>query len=380
MTGLYVHVPFCVRKCLYCDFYSVKTCPDRSAHREKTDQTGYLTALGHELARLPDDFRPHTIFIGGGTPTELSETNLQRLLDRIQTHVPLDAVREWTCELNPRTLTAPKARRLKEAGVNRVSLGVQSFDPTHLKFLGRQHGPDDVHTGYALLRETGFRNISLDIMYAIPGSDKETTRSDMEQLIALCPEHVSCYGLIYEEGTPLMTMKRKGLVTEVDVETERAQYNLIRAMLKTAGYDHYELSNFALPGRTCLHNRLYWEGGAYIGCGPAAHSHWHGRRYANVPDLQRYISAMTNGDSAVEFEETLDPEAKARETLVMGLRLLEGVHRDMFHAATGYDYRSLAGAQIDQLIAIGMLEEINDTLRLTERALFVSDGVFAELV
>lgn len=380
MTGLYVHVPFCLRKCLYCDFYSVETCPDRSTQPEQADQTGYLTALEHELRRLPDNFQPDTIFVGGGTPTELSETNVQRLLDLIRSHVSLDAVREWTCELNPRTLTVSKARRLKKSGVNRVSLGVQSFDHDLLKFLGRQHVPEDVHTGYALLRDTGFQNISLDMMYGIPGSDTNTVQADMEHVIALGPEHVSCYGLIYEKGTRLKEMKAQGLVTEVDAEKERAQYDLVRAMLKRAGYEHYELSNFAQPGRDCLHNRLYWEGREYIGCGPAAHSHWHERRYANVRDLQQYIRDLTNGDSPVDFEETLAPEAKARETLVMGLRLLEGVRRDVFRATTGYDYRALAGVQIDQLIAIGMLEENNNALRLTEQALFVSDRVFAELV
>ena len=383
MTGLYLHIPFCVRKCIYCDFYSLETLKGPIPDRLKAplpDHSEFLDALERELAGLPDGFRPETIFIGGGTPTELSDANLQRLLQMIRTHTDLGALIEWTCESNPGTLTADKARMLLDAGINRISMGVQSFDPANLEFLGRIHGPDDVLTGYTLLRDTGFTDINLDLIYGIPTSDLDKTRADIDRVTGLNPEHVSCYCLTFEEGTPLMDMKRKGYVTEVDGELEREQYQAIRSSLRTAGYTQYEISNFARPGRGCRHNQLYWGQGEYVGCGPSAHSHWQGRRYANVRSLRRYCRALLHGESAVDFEEQLPPEAKARETLVMGLRRMAGVSRDAFRDATGYDYRALSGAQIEYLCGIGMLEDKNDILRLSEEGLFVSNSVFAELV
>lgn len=383
MTGLYLHIPFCVRKCIYCDFYSLETLKGPIPERLRAplpDHTEFLDALEVELKALPAGFQPGTIFIGGGTPTELSDANFRRLLEMIHRYADLSALREWTCESNPGTLTATKAQALKDAGVNRISMGVQSFDQANLEFLGRIHGPDDVREGYKLLRETGFNDINLDLIYGIPTSTLEKTQADIEQLIALKPEHASCYCLTFEEGTPLMDMKRKGYVTEVDGELEREQYQTIRGTLKRAGYEQYEISNFAQPGRACRHNLLYWSQGEYIGCGPSAHSHWLGRRYANVRSLRRYCRALLNGASPVDFEEQLPAEAKARETLVMGLRKMDGVSREDFRTATGYDYRELSGSTIEHLCAIGVLEERGDTLRLSEEGLFVSNSVFAELV
>ncbi len=383
MTGFYIHVPFCVRKCVYCDFYSLETLngpiPDRLKAQPPT-QTEFLDALEREIAGLPTDFRPDTLFIGGGTPTELADADLQRLLDLVAPLMARGACVEWTCESNPGTLTAAKARMIKDAGAQRMSMGVQSFDAKNLEFLGRIHDANDVHVGFALLRDAGFTNINLDLIYGIPTSDPDKTRHDIEQVIALNPEHVSCYCLTFEEGTPLMDMKQRGYVREVDGELEREQYQLIRKALRATGYEQYEISNFARPGYACRHNQLYWGNGEYIGCGPSAHSHWRGRRYANVRSLRRYCRALLNGESPVAFEETLDPEAKARETLVMGLRRLEGVSREAFRAATGFDYRTLHGDEITQLCAIGMLEERDDVLRLSEDGLYVSNAVFAELV
>ncbi len=383
MAGLYVHIPFCVRKCIYCDFYSLETLNGSIPNRLKAplpDHTEFLDALEHELRALPEGFRPTTIFIGGGTPTELSDANLRRLLDMIRTCVDVADVVEWTCESNPGTLTAQKGRMLKASGVNRMSLGVQSFDSANLEFLGRIHGPDDVRESFGLLRDTGFADINLDLIYGIPGSTLEKTRTDVEQILALQPEHASCYCLTFEEGTPLMDMKRKGYVAEVDAEEEREHYQLVRSLLRQAGYEQYEISNFARPGRICRHNLLYWGDGEYIGCGPSAHSHWRGRRSANVRSLRRYCRSLLSGDSPVDFEETLPAEAKARETLVMWLRRLDGVPRAAFQATTGYDYRELIGERIMELCALGVLEERDDVLRLSEDGLFVSNSVFAELV
>jgi oxygen-independent coproporphyrinogen-3 oxidase len=384
VPGLYLHIPFCVRKCLYCDFYSLPMGRGPVAKRLHThaghDASRFLDALDVELAALPAGFRPETIFIGGGTPTELSDPDFLRLFALLRARVDLGAVAEWSCESNPGTLTAAKAAILRDAGVNRISLGVQSFDARNLEFLGRIHSADEAAAGFHLLRAHGFTNINLDLMYGIPGSAPDALARDLDRLIALGPEHAACYCLIFEDGTPLADLQRQGFVKEVDDDTELAQYRQVRTRLAAAGYGHYEISNFARPGRACAHNLLYWGAGEYIGCGPSAHSHWAGERYGNLRDLTTYCDRLLAGNSVRAFTERLDPEAKARETLVMGLRRLDGVARDAFRAVTGYDYIHLCGDTIAWLCQEGLLEDSGTRLRLTEQGLFLSDGVFAELV
>jgi oxygen-independent coproporphyrinogen-3 oxidase len=380
MYGLYLHIPFCVRKCLYCDFYSLPTGTGPLPGRAAPDQARFLDALEAELARLPAGFAPATLFIGGGTPTELSDADFDRLLDMIPRHADLRGVVEWTCEANPGTLTRAKLDRMKEAGVNRVSLGVQSFDAVNLEFLNRIHTAGEAEAGFHLLREAGFDNINLDFIFAIPGSRLSTHLADAHRAIALGPEHLSFYSLIFEEGTPLLELKRRGFVSEVDDEEQRAQQEALRDALTAAGYCHYEISNYARPVRACRHNLLYWGAGEYIGCGPSAHSHWRGRRYGNVRDLHRYVEALLNGRSACDFEEHLDPEAKARETLVMSLRRLDGLSRSRFRSDTGFDVADLCGDQLERFRQLGLLEMSGDCLRLTEEGVFVSNALFAEMV
>ena len=384
MYGLYLHIPFCVRKCLYCDFYSLPMGHGPLSKRVKAAETHdasvFLDALEVELGRLPKPYRPGTIFIGGGTPTELSDRDFQRLFKLIRQHIDLTALEEWTCESNPGTLTREKARIMKDHGVNRVSLGVQSFNPAALEFLGRIHSADEARDGYELLRTEGFANINLDLMYGIPGSDKHVVDADLTELIRLQPDHASCYCLIFEDGTPLAELRNKGYVKEVEDEPELEQYTLVRTRLADAGYGQYENSNFALPGRECRHNLLYWGAGEYQGCGPSAHSHWQGQRFGNVRKLEAYCKALLEGGEVRAFTESLPPEAKARETLVMALRRTRGINRAEFKAWTGYDYRDLCGDTIDWLCQTGLLQETGDRIHLTEQGLFVSDGVFAELV
>lgn len=383
MPGLYIHIPFCVRKCLYCDFFSIETAkgpPSQRLAAGTEDHPAFLDALERELSALPDDFAPSSVFIGGGTPTELSDHDFDRLLDMIHGRVDRRRVREWTCEANPGTLTRAKAARLKQAGVNRVSLGAQSFNARNLEFLGRIHTGDDAIAGYELLRETGFDNINIDLIYGVPGSGIETWGADVDRVIALGPEHVACYCLMFEEGTPLTRMRDRGYVREVGDDEELDQYRSARDRLERAGYRQYEISNFARPGRESEHNRLYWSHGEYIGCGPSAHSHWAGARYGNVRSIRRYCDAWLNGGSARDFEERLEPEARAREALVMWLRQLDGVPRDEFSSVTGYDYEQLCGQQIREFTAMGYIAFDGARLRLTERGLFVSDRIFSELL
>lgn len=384
MPGLYLHIPFCVRKCLYCDFYSIPTgrgpLPTRLAEVEDPDQSPFLRALAVELKSLPASFKPETVFVGGGTPTELSDHDLGAFFELLHRSVDLSAVTEWTCESNPGTLTASKARILRDAGVNRVSLGVQSFDPVTLDFLGRIHSADEAERGYELLRAEGFDNINLDLIYAVPGLTRAALEASLDRLVALRPDHAACYGLIFEDGTPLADLRHRGFVREVEDDEELEQYQLVIAKLAAAGYGHYEISNYAQPGRECRHNLLYWSGGEYNGLGPSAHSHWAGKRWGNIRDLDAYTRRLLAGEGVRAFEEELDSEAKARETLIMSLRQLRGVSREAFLQQTGFDYRQLCAESLPWLVREGLLVDEAERLRLTPRGLFLSDGIFAELV
>lgn len=384
MPGLYVHIPFCVRKCLYCDFYSLPTghgaLPKRLAEATHGDNDPFIAALAREMDSLPAGFAPDTVFLGGGTPTELSDHDFAALFALLHRRIDLGRVTEWSCESNPGTLTREKVRIMMDAGVNRVSLGVQSFDPKTLEFLGRIHSADEAADGFRLLRDAGMRNINLDLMYGVPGQSREALATSLQRLVELDPDHAACYCLIFEDGTPLTDLKQRGFVKEVDDDEELEQYGIVRRALADAGFGHYEISNFAKPGRECRHNLLYWGGGEYIGLGPSAHSHWAGKRWGNIRDLGAYCRKLEAGTSVRAFEEQLEPEAKARETLVMWLRRLEGIPREAFRTQTGFDYVELCADALPWMEREGLVEQRDGTLRLTERGLFLSDGIFAELV
>lgn len=384
MSGLYLHIPFCVRKCLYCDFYSIPTGKGPVARRlgelEMEHQPGFIEALDREMASAPPAFQPTTVFFGGGTPTELSDPDFQRLFEVVQRRVDVSRVTEWTCESNPGTLTESKVDIMLAAGVNRVSLGVQSLTPSVLEFIGRIHSPDEAIEGYHLLRRKGLRNINLDFMYGIPGQTLAMLEQDLRAAIALGPDHIACYCLIFEDGTPLTELRNKGYLKEVDDDTELEQYQLVRSLLTGAGYEHYEISNYARPGFQSAHNLLYWSAGEYLGFGPSAHSHWQGRRFGNIRSLDEYVRRLLAGESVRQFEEQLDPEARAREALIMCLRRIDGVSREEFRQRTGFDLDGLCGGQLAWLQEIGMIAFDGERVRLTPQGVFVSDAVFAELV
>jgi oxygen-independent coproporphyrinogen-3 oxidase len=363
MPGLYIHIPFCVRKCSYCAFYSVS--------KPWKNEEKFFQALEKEIKNLPADFLPETVFIGGGTPTAPGFQTLENFFSafaKAMADRPMlgkFSAAEFSVEVNPGTVDRQKLDLLKESGVNRLSIGVQSFDFQCLETLGRIHSAEQAEAAFRLARAAGFENISLDLMFGTPGQTMEMLDADIARALALGPEHIAIYNLMYEEGTPLTERNPQRL----DDELEREMYDCIRARLKEAGFVHYEISNFARPGFECRHNLLYWTGGEYIGCGPAAHSHWQGTRWANVADLDDYIE---NGPRR-EFEETLGPDAKERETLVMGLRLLSGVE-------VSSNLWKNCGAVFQTLESQGLVHIEGRRVRLSEEALFVSDTVFSELV
>lgn len=373
MPGLYIHIPFCVQKCRYCDFYS-EVC-NSGARIE-----AFLAALDTELCRIDSAFVPTTVFFGGGTPTALPAEKLAALLASLKRHIDLSQVDEWSVEANPGTLTGRKMEALVAAGVNRISLGVQSFDDRRLEWLGRIHRVRDVYDAVSLVRSFGGLDLNLDLMHSIPGVALSEWDAELDAVLSLSPQHISCYNLTFEPGTPLAQMLEAGELAEPDEELQLAQFELTDRRLKMAGYEHYEISNYAKPGHECRHNLLYWTAGEYIGCGPAAHSSCKGRRFANADTLDPYCRMMQERGSACDFEETLPEEARARETLVFGLRLLAGVNKRWFLEKTDFEIDELCGDEVAHLKAVGLLEEVGDNLRLTRDGLFVSNSVFAELV
>ncbi len=361
MSGLYIHIPFCVRKCSYCAFYSVV-----SGGQKKQEQ--FFQTLEKELRNLPADFSPETIFIGGGTPTAPDFQTLEIFFPMLGKFRPA----EFSCEVNPGTIDVAKLALLKRSGVNRLSIGVQSFNFQCLETLGRIHTAEQAEEAFRLARAAGFENISLDLIFGVPGQTMEMLESDLDRALALDPQHIAIYNLMYEEGTPLTNLNPQKL----EEELEREMYDRIRARLKAAGFVHYEISNFSKPGFECRHNLLYWNGGEYLGLGPAAHSHWKSVRWANVSDLDDYC---VNGPRR-EFEEQLDPEAKERETLVMGLRQLAGVEIPENVWAGATQSAVMQRSCFQTLEKEGLLVIDGRRVRLAEEALFVSDAVFAELV
>ncbi|HEY5653767.1 MAG TPA: radical SAM family heme chaperone HemW [Pontiella sp.] len=373
MTGLYIHVPFCISRCRYCDFY-------KETAKEWADNGRFLKSLEVELSRLPDTFVPDTIFIGGGTPTALAPDEYARMLESIHRQINLSNVSEFSSEANPGTLTPEKLSVMKDGGVNRVSIGVQSFNDRALQLLGRIHSSSVAIEGFYMLREAGFDNVNIDLIQSIPGMSSEEVLDDARKVVELGPEHISFYNLIYEPGTSLTAARDAGRVVPPGDEEEADNYFLIKAFLEKAGYDHYEISNFSKSGYQCLHNVLYWQGGEYFGCGPSAHSHWSGRRFGNLSDLKFYCERMENGVNPFDEIEILGSEEKARETLVMWLRMTGGVPLDAFKSATGYSVDELCGSSLAHLTEEGLLKYDGEVVALTPEALFVCNAVFSDLV
>lgn len=373
MTGLYIHVPICVSRCRYCDFY--KMTP-----REWDNIDLYIECLDLELQRLPRDFAPDTVFIGGGTPTALEPENLTALFDAVKQRINLSSVVEFSIESNPGTLTPEKISVMKQGGVNRVSLGVQSFNDRALRLLGRIHSAGQAVEGFKRLRESGFQNINVDLIQSIPGMSRQDILEDARIVAGLEPEHISYYNLIYEPGTPMTRDRDEGRILPPGDDEEADNYYAVKALLEQSGYGHYEISNYCRPERECLHNLLYWQGGEYFGCGPSAHSHWDGARFGNIRDLKGYCDRLQRNERPFDELERLLPEEKARETLVMGLRLIKGVDLAAFEHFAGIGVDELCGPTVESLIEEGLLERRENHLALTEGTLFVSNSVFSELV
>ena len=321
-----------------------------------------------------------TVFIGGGTPTRLDARGLRQLLAAVRHWFPLAPGGEWTVEANPGTLDEEKADVLAAGGVERVSLGAQSFQPALLAALERNHAPEEVARALELVRPR-FPRWSFDLIFGVPGSTPELWADDLETALGLGPSHLSCYGLVYEKGTALWKQWQAGQVRAVDEEDERAMYAQTIDRLAEAGLAMYEISNFARAGHESRHNLVYWSNDAYFGVGVGAARYVRGVRSVNTRDLPAYLRRIEEGEPATGPTETLDPEARARETAVLMLRLTStGLDRDAFRRRTGFDLDDLAGAAVTRFVASGLLDDDGRRVRLTREGLFLADTVMCEFL
>ncbi len=371
--ALYIHVPFCRARCGYCDFFSVT---EAGPHTVKRLVDGLIAELQARRRAMPDG--PTTVFLGGGTPTVLPDPDLVRLL-----HAALAGERlpnEITVEANPESLSPDKCDTLVGCGVNRLSIGAQTFDAGELRFLERVHDVPAIETAVCRARQAGIRNLSLDLMFGIPGQTRESWTWSLKRAVELEVDHLSCYGLTYESGTRLSQALQAGEVSRCDEELEAALYLQAIDTLTAAGYEHYEISNFARPGRACRHNLAYWRNEPSIGIGPSAAGYVDGRRYRNVADLDAYIGRIEQTGLAEETSETLTGTELAGELIMLGLRMREGLAMSELRNRSGVDVRTICAGTIAGLENRSLLRVCGDRLLLTRQGMLVADAVITDLM
>lgn len=367
----YIHVPFCRHRCGYCNFTLI-------AGRDDLVEA-YLHAIARELSWLDTPREIDTLFIGGGTPTHLSIEQLRQLCETVTTWFPLAEEHEFSVEANPLDLTPEKAELLAAGGVNRISLGAQSFSADKLVLLERDHRAEQIVTAFEAARET-IRSVSIDLIFGAPGEMLVNWESDLRQALELSPDHLSTYGLTFERGTSFWSRLQKEELSQVAEEDERRMYESAIDLLTQAGFEHYEVSNFAQSGHRCRHNEVYWAGDTYYAAGPGAARYVDGRRETNHRSTTTYLNRVLANQSPVSEAETLSPEDSARERLVFGLRRLEGVDRESFSTATGFEIDRLVGRSLDKFVRFELLEDTGSRVRLTRQGLLVSDSIWPEFL
>jgi len=371
LRNLYIHVPFCAQKCAYCAFYSKE--PDGELMER------YVAALIREMELIAADQQPETVFFGGGTPSLLSVSHWRQILAAME-RLNLLGAREWTVECNPATVSRDKAALLRDHGVNRISMGVQSMEDPLLERLGRIHTRDMVYKSFETLRGAGFENINLDLMFAIPGQTMDLWRRTLVEIAGFESEHLSCYEVIYEEDTALFAQLQAGEF-DVDEELAAAMHAELCGFAADRGYIQYEVANFArgmtdedgIPARACRHNVNYWRAGSYHGLGPSAAGYERGVRTRNVSNTQAYCEMLERGERAVELRETLPPLARAGETAAFGLRMNSGWAFDQFQRVTGFDLREGWADEMKQLVSLGHARQDEKRFQLTPLGMRYAD-------
>ena len=367
--GIYVHIPFCVQKCLYCDFCSFANAEDSLASEYVDELCRRIEAQAESMT----DSLVNTVYFGGGTPTLLTEGQFARMMETIRRSCRLSENCEITCECNPATADLAKFRALRQLGVNRISIGLQSVHNEELRRLGRIHSYEDFLATFRDAREAGFDNISVDLMYALPEQSLAAFEESLETVAELAPEHISVYGLKIEEGTPFARMRERLILPDEDEEL--SMYLACTQVLERHGYHKYEISNFSKAGHESRHNLRYWRGEEYLGFGVAAYSYFAGARFGNSRD----ISAFLCGEMMVEDEEHLSDSDLRSEYLILRLRLTEGIDPAEFEERFGVSLRSVAPS-LDAWIGAGLMKESEGRVAFTDRGFFVSNAILSELL
>jgi len=375
--GVYIHIPFCHQICNYCDFnkFYFKNQP--------VDE--YIETLGKEMALATEKY-PHsfqhieTIFLGGGTPTALSPAQLTRLLTLIRTYIPMDSVTEFTSEANPDELSEAKMHALFDGGVNRLSMGVQSFDQELLKKIGRTHSNAHVYDTIALAKKVGFKNISIDLMYGLPGQTMEQWKDSLEKAFALDLPHFSAYSLIVEPKTIFYNQYAKGKLSLPTEDLEADMYDVLMQQMQAHGLMQYEISNFAKPGFSSTHNKVYWENDEYAGFGAGAHGYIDGIRYSNHGPLKKYMDAVNAGDLPIMHEHVVTATEQREEQMFLGLRKTEGIAHAIYEERFKESMMNHYGQVIDNLVSEGLLEHDAIGIRLTRKGRFVGNEVFQQFL
>lgn len=369
--AIYAHVPFCRHKCHYCDFYSIVDHRDRSG-----DFTARFEQEARSVAERIDGRAIRTAFVGGGTPTILAPSELERVLGAVRSLADGASLDEFTVEANPETVDDGIARALVGSGVDRVSIGCQSFDPRHLLTLERHHDPASVPRAITHLREAGIQRVSLDLIFGIPGSTLEDWRRDLDTALALEPDHLSCYGLVFEPGTALDERRRRGRIEPIDDALEAEMFELTRERLSGEDFEHYEISNWARPGERSAHNLVYWNLGDWVALGPAGAGNLGGVRYRNIPRLEEWLAGA--GTSRIVDVERPEASLAVGERFMLGLRLRDGIHRGEVDRLLRED--PARRATVDEFLATGALEWMGDGLRISEGSLMTADAVLSRLI
>lgn len=340
MFGLYLHIPFCEKKCIYCDFYSIERTEEIDVFTENICREIIMRANTDTTFPQAD-----TVFFGGGTPSLLSPSQMEKILSTLRQHFSIAATAEITMECNPGTVTHDSLSAYRSLGINRLSFGVQSFDEQELQFLQRIHSPQQAMEAMALARAAGFDNVNMDLMFALPDQNKKTWQNSLHKMIALQPDHISAYSLIFEEGTPLFALMKKGLANPAKEEHDAELYEIAIETLSAAGYVQYEVSNFAKSGKQCRHNVLYWSGDRYCSFGPSAHGFIGDERYWNFRSLRRYSDYIQRGILPIANKETLQIHEQMFERAFLELRA-KGIRLEEFMSDFSLNIEDIMGDEL----------------------------------
>ena len=373
MAGIYIHIPFCKTRCIYCDFYSTT----RSELKQQ-----YIRALCTELKTRKGYLKEEpieTIYFGGGTPSQLAHEDFEQIFRTIKEVYGTEHAEEITLEANPDDLTEEYVSMLRTLPFNRISMGIQTFDAPTLKLLNRRHNAAQAIAAIHRLRQAGFRNISIDLIYGLPDETDQRWERDLQQAVGLDVEHISAYHLIYEEDTPIYNMLKQHQISEVDEDSSLDFFTLLIEHLQKAGFEHYEISNFCRPGKYSRHNSSYWKGIPYLGCGPSAHSFDGMTREWNVSSIDTYIKGIEENSRAFEIE-YLDQTTRYNEFIITTIRTVWGTPIEKLKQMFGNEMWEYCQRMAAPYLKNGKLEEHDGALRLTREGIFISDSIMSDLL